>query len=307
LNLAVQVLEQVACDVCGTANASPVFRRPDTMQVVECEHCGLMYLSPRPETSTIESWYDRGYFSGGATTTSRGYTDYLAEDKLDDLVMAARQKLSLVSRHFNFQNANLLEVGCATGETCWAALQAGARVVGCDLSDDVVQIARERYPDVEFRMAPAAPLPFPDQSFDAVVAFELIEHLSSPSVFIREVHRVLRPGGVLALTTPNTNFGKRVGWNQWTGFSTSFEHLYFFSSASLERALSRNGMSVVEVYSHGDGRISKSRSAGLKTILRRLRLFRLAKVLYRAAVGPGMESWSHSDILHTLMMVCRKQ
>ena len=304
--MSVGALEQVACDVCGTEGASPVFKRPDAMQVVECEQCGLMYLSPRPTTSAIKSWYGRDYFLGNAPCAGRGYSDYFAEESLGDLQKVAQQKLKLVSRHFSFQDAKVLELGCATGETCHAVSQEGAKVVGCDLSGAAIRVARRRYPNLEFQIGSTEQLPFAPASFDAVLAFELIEHVSHPSAFVREVHRVLRPGGVLALTTPNVECGRRVGWHQWTGFLTSFEHLYFFNSGSLERALSRSGMFVAGVYSQGEGRASKSGAARLKNLLRRLRLFKPAKALYRAALGPHAETWMPSDVLHTLMMVARK-
>jgi len=274
------------------------------MQVVECEECGLMYLSPRPTRSEIESWYGRDYFSA-ATPAGRGYSDYWAESQIDDLLLTAKNKLELVRNHVNLQGATALEIGCATGETCNAASKGGARVTGCDLSSDAIHIARHRYPHIEFCAAPADQLPFSDESFDAVLAFELIEHLSSPSAFVREVHRVLRPGGVLALTTPNVEYGRRVGWHQWTGFLTSFEHLYFFNLESLRRILSRRGMSVVGVYSQGEGRIADTK-ARLKSVLRRLRLFGPMKAVYRAVFGARIEVWGCSASSHTLMVVGRK-
>ena len=304
--MAVGVLEQVACDVCGAEGAAPVFRRPDAMRVVECEECGLMYLSPRPKNSAIESWYGGDYFSGDATKAGRGYTNYFAEDGLSDLLFAARQKLAIVSRHFTFKGASVLELGCATGETCYAVSREGARVVGCDLSLDAIQVARRRYPDLEFHTGSTEHLPFAPASFDAVLAFELIEHVSGPSAVVREVYRVLRPGGVLALTTPNVECGRRVGWHQWTGFLTSFEHLYFFNSESLGRAVSQAGMSVLGIYSQGEGRITKPKAASLKNLLRRLRLFGPSKALDRTLFGLRTEAWMPSDVLHTLMMVARK-
>ena len=276
------------------------------MQVVECEQCGLMYLSPRPTNSVIESWYGSGYFSGDGERAGRGYLNYFAEDALGDLLSVARQRIEIISRNFSLKGAKVLEIGCATGETCEAVSEEGARVFGCDLSGNVIQVARRRYPHVEFQIASTEHLPFATATFDAVLAFELIEHVPSPSAFIREVGRVLRPGGLLALTTPNVECGRRTGWSQWTGFLTSFEHLYFFDSKSLARLLSRGSISIEAVYGQGQGRVGRSRTAALKAILRRLRLFRTAKVLYRAVTGSRTESWIPSDVLHTLMMVTRK-
>lgn len=58
-------------------------------------------------------------------------------------------------------------------------------------------------PNVTFRRASVPPLAFPDESFDCVISFQVIEHIRRDKEFVREIHRVLRPGGQLVLTTPN--------------------------------------------------------------------------------------------------------
>ena len=58
-------------------------------------------------------------------------------------------------------------------------------------------------PDVEFRQAVVPPLEFPEASFDCVISFQVIEHIRDDRQFVREIHRVLRPGGRFIVTTPN--------------------------------------------------------------------------------------------------------
>ena len=58
-------------------------------------------------------------------------------------------------------------------------------------------------PNVEFRQAVVPPLDFPDRSFDCVISFQVIEHIKRDAEFVREIHRVLRPGGRFIVTTPN--------------------------------------------------------------------------------------------------------
>jgi SAM-dependent methyltransferase len=90
----------------------------------------------------------------------------------------------------------------ATGPGCLAARAAGrgASVVGVDIDESMVQLARRQHPKLDFRRADAAALPFEDGSFDAVVANFLVHHLRSASDAIAEFARVLAPGGVVALT-----------------------------------------------------------------------------------------------------------
>ncbi|MBS9533983.1 class I SAM-dependent methyltransferase [Mycobacterium sp. M1] len=97
----------------------------------------------------------------------------------------------------------VLEAGF--GEGYGADLIAGvaAKVTGVDYDDSAVAHVRARYPRVEVVQGNLADLPLPDASVDVVVNFQVIEHLWDQAQFIAECHRVLRPGGVLMISTPN--------------------------------------------------------------------------------------------------------
>lgn len=97
----------------------------------------------------------------------------------------------------------VLEAGC--GEGYGADLIAGVarRVVAVDYDAAAVAHVRGRYPRVEVMRANLAELPLPDASVDVVVNFQVIEHLWDQSQFVAECARVLRPSGVLMVSTPN--------------------------------------------------------------------------------------------------------
>ena len=100
----------------------------------------------------------------------------------------------------------VLDVAC--GEGYGSALNArhAARVTGADIAPAAIAHARARYaeqPNLEFREADCAALPFADASFDVVVSFETLEHIAAQETFLDEVRRVLRPGGFVVLSCPN--------------------------------------------------------------------------------------------------------
>lgn len=99
--------------------------------------------------------------------------------------------------------AEVLEAGC--GEGYGADLIAGVarRVVAVDYDAAAVAHVRSRYPRVEVRQANLVELPLPDASVDVVVNFQVIEHLWDQTQFVVECARVLRPGGLLLMSTPN--------------------------------------------------------------------------------------------------------
>lgn len=105
----------------------------------------------------------------------------------------------------------VLDVGCHYGIFSFYMLERGASVTGIDIAEKWVQRcseqAREKHPGgpAEFLVADAQALPFGDESFDVVICLEVVEHVDFPGKVMSEVHRVLRPGGVLVVGTPNTS------------------------------------------------------------------------------------------------------
>jgi len=99
-------------------------------------------------------------------------------------------------------------VDCGCGEGYGTALLAERSTlsIGIDLDPDVVAYAATKYRAAEratFAAASVDALPIADGSADVVVCFQVLEHLPNPGGFLREVRRVLAPGGILMLTTPN--------------------------------------------------------------------------------------------------------
>jgi SAM-dependent methyltransferase len=98
------------------------------------------------------------------------------------------------------RGVRVLDVATGPGYVAAAAAQRGANAVGVDFSAAMVAEARRRYPALTFQEADAEALPFPDQSFDAVVTNFGLLHLGRPEQALAEAHRVLRAGGKLGFT-----------------------------------------------------------------------------------------------------------
>ncbi|HTT32386.1 MAG TPA: class I SAM-dependent methyltransferase [Methylomirabilota bacterium] len=97
--------------------------------------------------------------------------------------------------------ARILDAPCGgLGALTLALIERGYRAVGADLDAETERALGGAFTKVNLD----APFPWPDQSFDAVISTEGIEHLENHFSFLREVCRILKPGGLLILTTPNT-------------------------------------------------------------------------------------------------------
>lgn len=98
----------------------------------------------------------------------------------------------------------LIDLGCGVGDYTKAISLFTANAAGYDRD---VQAARKKYPGLSFfKMDFGKPLPLADASVDKIISINVIEHLKDPEFFLRECQRVLKPGGLIALSTANRNF-----------------------------------------------------------------------------------------------------
>jgi 2-polyprenyl-3-methyl-5-hydroxy-6-metoxy-1,4-benzoquinol methylase len=225
-------LECVTCDLCGSRELQALYMRPDEMRIVECRDCGLAFLNPRPKSGFIGKLYDEAYFQKSSQDADCGYSRYLSDDGRRILLESARIRLGALKKFWSPRGKRCLEIGCASGEFCQVLVQSGAVTTGVDLSEFVIQAARERYPTLDFRVGDIEAVSC-TQKYDAVFAFELIEHVISPKTFLSAAKELIVDGGLLVLTTPNLDCGKKRGFERWIGFHGSFEHLYFLAPETL--------------------------------------------------------------------------
>lgn len=117
------------------------------------------------------------------------------------------EAIHLLTMHCTTPDAHrpgIADLGAGTGDMSGQLTAAGFQVFPCDVEGTALRAARHASPGLSVvRMDATEPFPFRSSSLDGVFIGELIEHLFDPGKLLRECHRVLRPGGVLVLTTPN--------------------------------------------------------------------------------------------------------
>ena len=144
----------------------------------------------------------------------------------------------------------VLDVGCGNGGLCGDLLAAGCDVVGIDLSESGIEIARRAHPRGRFEVLPAddrllAALDEPP--FDAVVSTEVVEHLYAPRPYVRGCYAALRPGGRFVCTTPYHGYLKNLAlalcgkWDQHANPLWDGGHIKLWSRATLGSLLGEAG------------------------------------------------------------------
>jgi 2-polyprenyl-6-hydroxyphenyl methylase/3-demethylubiquinone-9 3-methyltransferase len=150
---------------------------------------------------------------------------------------------------------SVLDVGCGEGWFSAELARAGARVVALDVAEEPLRRARARVPGLDARLIEGeAGWPSADASFDVVWAGEVIEHVADTAAWLSELRRVLRPAGLVLLSTPAY---ERLARLRLALSARAFaehmdprgEHLRFYSRATLTRLLCEFRFERVEVRS----------------------------------------------------------
>jgi SAM-dependent methyltransferase len=144
----------------------------------------------------------------------------------------------------------ILDVGCGTGVNAAYFAKAGHHVVGVDLSPVAIEQYRARGFEGHVCDIESAPLPFAAGSFDLVYASEVIEHCADTQAFLGELNRVLRTGGELLLSTPNSAFWpyRILGVLGYTATDVQHPgHVRFFSRKGLAAAIEKSGFKIVDI------------------------------------------------------------
>jgi 2-polyprenyl-3-methyl-5-hydroxy-6-metoxy-1,4-benzoquinol methylase len=231
--------DAIACAVCDALDVRPLYRKFD-LTVSQCTSCGLVFATPRASREEIWGRYNPSYF-WDEYLPSHGVIDGRVDLQALDREHAGM--LQMIGARVR-PPARMLEVGTGAGLFLKAAERAGWTCAGVEVSSDAVDFAVTRL-GLDVRQAAAEDSVHADASFDVAVMFEVIEHLLDPRRALASVWRALRPGGYLAMSTPNFDaLSRRVLGQQWAVISPG-EHLYYFTEKTLHALLLREGFTDV--------------------------------------------------------------
>ncbi len=230
------------CALCQAHQAELVVRETDGRTIVRCLNCGMRHVHPFPSDEALAAIYQtEAYFGMNSPDPSVGYSAYAVGQIVST---TDRERLRLLAR-WHPPPGRLLDVGCAFGSFLLAAHEAGWQPLGLEISEPAARTAREKF-GLEVFNGTLQNFALPEESVDAVTLWEVIEHVREPIEELRRAARLLRPGGVMALSTPNAaSLRARQEGPDWYGYHVSREHLLFFSPETLSRALQSAGFRVV--------------------------------------------------------------
>jgi 2-polyprenyl-3-methyl-5-hydroxy-6-metoxy-1,4-benzoquinol methylase/glycosyltransferase involved in cell wall biosynthesis len=219
------------CPVCGSPSRRRL-RRYAQAGLVRCLACGLIFSSRRPSDRELAAWY----------------AAYPVEERVSPVTAARLQEIAASFDPYR-RLGTLLDVGAGSGHLLEAANRAGWSAHAIEYGPR----QRERLAALGHRVHP--PLleagELEDGSFDVVVMQEVLEHVRDPAAELREVARVLRPGGLVYVTCPNfDSFSRRALGPGWTVVEYP-EHLNYFTASTLRALMGRHGFQEVSLATTG--------------------------------------------------------
>lgn len=220
------------CPLCGeSVSSSRLFATVHGLDYRSCARCSMVFLNPRPTQQALAAYYNDSYV----------YDRNVYQESVE------RQKSWLLGLFERFCKppGRLLEVGCSYGYFLGAARERGWKTEGIEISGKAASFAAQTLgiPVIEQTLSNARE--HISSSFDVVVAWHVIEHLTDPREFVEGIRGLLRPGGIVAIRTPNlTSVVAKLAGPRWEWLSPP-DHLHMFSPRTLSALLRTCGYQVL--------------------------------------------------------------
>lgn len=139
----------------------------------------------------------------------------------------------------------ILDIGCGDGHNMYYLSKWKQNlVIGIELSQDTIRIAKKRYPNLDIRHMNAEKIKFQNQEFDEVYAIDILEHVDKLDKVVKEIYRVIKVGGKLIVGVPYEK-SERLLLKIRPSYFREIHHVRIFKGAELEQLMAGNGFNLV--------------------------------------------------------------
>lgn len=223
---------QARCFRCDDPGSVVFTREPYAL--MRCGRCRMCFVTPHPDDDARVAFYDdEGYFD--EIYTEAPFARFL-RDRWETSRLAHAEP-------WRRTGARMLEIGCGRGTFLERAVAAGWIAEGVEVSPGASKAAAQRA-GVHVHNGSLESAAFGDHSFEVVAGWDVIEHVPDPGMFLREIRRVLKPGGGLLLSCPNiATWPPKLFKGRWWTLKPA-EHLWHFAPDTLHGALADAGFAV---------------------------------------------------------------
>lgn len=251
---------EVGCNNCGSRQTTRLGAGKDfeyetgdgEYRVVQCTACGLVYLNPRPHQSELPVIYPDDYLAYNLSESDAREPERLA-CRLRRRFYTAKVRGALKLLELNGRRTiDFLDIGAGDGRLLnWYRQIPGyaIRTHGVEMNPTACATLRRQGHNVYERVFEDADLP--EQAFDVVHSSHVIEHVGDPKEFASKGQRLLRPGGIYFVETPNLDcVGARMFHKRYWGGYHFPRHWTFYTPETLTDTLTQAGLEVLKVRFH---------------------------------------------------------
>ncbi len=235
------------CPVCFgqqwelfTTAVDRFFLRPEeSWEIQRCQECGFGWTTPVLSEQEIKAYYPPTYHGDTVRTIEAFLSGELQRSRS---WKGEEEKVDLVQRFVD--KGRILDVGCADGKFLWALDPEKWDRTGVDFAEPTVRLVKEKIRDLTLIEGDLFSDKLPENSFDVITFWHVLEHLPQPRAVLERTHRLLRPGGWLFISLPNFNsLQARLFQRHWYSFDVP-RHLYHFAPRPLNLLLEETGLKV---------------------------------------------------------------
>ena len=210
------------------------FLTQEPFEIMVCEDCGLLYTTPKPSDEKLGDYYKSDeYYSH--QENKKGFIPRVYET-----VKSVNLKHKIAIATQGKEPGRLLDIGCGVGDFLHFAEQNGWQCTGAEPSEDAASIAKKRI-KAEI-MLPKDLEKLPDESFDVITMWHVLEHVSDLQWQVNQLNRLLKKGGRLVVALPNFNsYDAQFYQDKWAAYDVP-RHLNHFCQDSITKIFNINGL-----------------------------------------------------------------
>ncbi len=251
----------IECAVCKSKkftfqylSKDRMFNLPGEFSVKKCSNCSLVFLDPQPDSQSLKRYYPSKNYYAYQKRRKKGFFEILREYLIAHYYSPNVFSLFISTFIQNVpampsypMSEKILDIGCGAGDTLILLKKLGWDTYGIDMDLLAIQNAKKRglsnvslgtYKDIS---------KYPDNYFDAIRLYHVIEHIDDPSLCLRIIQKKLKKDGEVIVGTPNvSSLASNVFRSYWYNLDSP-RHLFLFSPQTLGKLLKKNGFNINKI------------------------------------------------------------
>ncbi len=235
------------CPWCNSENnhqflaLKDYFLTQEEFKILECNECKLLFTSPCPTPDKIGNYYkSEDYLSHNEEKKGLFAKIYNKVKKIN-----IKNKFNITVNGQQSTDNNLLDIGCGVGDFLLYAKEKGCNVTGIEPSEDARKIAEKKL-DCKI-LSPEELQNIPDNSFDIITMWHVLEHVADLKTEIHHLQRILKKDGRLVLALPNyKSYDAEYYKDKWAAYDVP-RHLSHFSQTSIKNIFKETALQLVDI------------------------------------------------------------